>query len=208
MHYILIDDPQSFFADDLENLRNLSLNPVHLTPDREGDLPPSALIPFCSYQGKSTLGRQSPELGNVAVCDQFEPTILEGQLCYSLDNAMLKGKVKSGKLNGLFLLLDRNPYSLNITEDNVKGPNDQSFKVFIHTLAQFTAHGPGSYAMSALKKMTGTTSFMQLPEEDKVCFVHNRENCQTQKYKREVQKNCNCIPWALQTDKVGNHFNN
>ena len=137
----------------------------------------------------------------MTVCDQFEPTILEGQLCYSLDNAMLKGKVKSGKLNGLFLLLDRNPYSLNITEDNVEGPNDQSFKVFIHTLAQFTTFGPGSYAMSALKKMTGTTSFMQLPEEDKMCFVHDREDCQTQKYLEEVQKKCSCIPWALQ---IGN----
>ena len=43
--------------------RELSLHPVHLTPDKEGNIPPSALIPFCSYQGESELlGQEMPEL--------------------------------------------------------------------------------------------------------------------------------------------------
>ena len=78
-----------FCYSDANNVsRELSLHPVHLTPDKEGNLPPSALIPFCSYQGKSSLlGRELPELNNMTVCDKFQSTILEGQLCTALPNA-------------------------------------------------------------------------------------------------------------------------
>ena len=153
------------------------------------------------------LGHERPELGNVTLCDKFQPTIHEGQLCYSLDIAKLTQKpTRPGKRNGLFLLVDKSPYQVksagvSLTDER----NDQNtFKVYIHTLSQHTAYGPGTYAMSALKKMTGTTSFMQLPEEDKMCFVHDREDCQTQKYFDQVQTECKCIPWALKTDKAKN----
>ena len=84
--------------------QGLSLHPVHLTPDEEGKLPPSALVPFCSYQGDDDLlGQERPELDNLIICDKFKPTILEGQLCYSLDIVKLGEKgTKSGKNNGLF----------------------------------------------------------------------------------------------------------
>ena len=60
------------------------------------------------------------------------------------------------------------------------GKNKQeTFKVYIHTLSPFTAYGPGAFAMSTLKRMTGTTSFMELPENRKKCAVHNRQECQT-----------------------------
>ena len=188
----------------------MSLHPVHLTPDKEGNLPPSALVPFCSYQGESSLlGRELPEMDNLTVCDKFQPTILEGQICYTLDTAILKRNVtKSGKSNGLLLLLDPNPYSLNNKEVDAGGPedSDQNFMVFIQTLAQYTSSGPGSYAMTMLKKMTGTKSFKKLPEDQRKCLFHNREECQTQKYLEQVQKECFCVPWALQTKQVKRQF--
>ena len=185
--------------------RGLSLHPVHLTPDDEGNLPPSAFVPFCSYHGaRSLLGSQSHIIEKETLCDKFESKILDGQLCYSLDVAKMIGKTKTGRANGLFLLLDPNPYQLNITEENVPSSKDQSFKVIVHTLAQYTTYGSGSYAMSALKKMTGTNSFLRLPEEDKMCLVHDREDCQTQKYLKQVHTECKCIPWALKTDKNKN----
>ena len=97
--------------------------------------------------------------------------------------------------------MDPNPYQLNAIEKNVRGPRkgDQSFKVFIHTLAQFSILGPGSYGMSTLKRMTGTESFKQLPVHQKKCLVHNREECQTQKYLDQVQGECYCSLWALGT---------
>ena len=120
---------------------------------------------------------------------------------------MHKGQVyyspKHGRNNGLFLLLDPNPYQLYESEKNARESRsqEQSFKVFIHTLAQYTAFGPGSYGMSVLKKMTGTENFKQLPVKQKKCLVHNREECQTQKYLDQVQNECKCTPWALGTDQ-------
>ena len=187
--------------------RELPLHPVHLTPDKEGNLPPSALVPFCSYQGeKDFLGKQLPGVDNMTFCDKFQPTILEGQVCYTLDIARFrKFTTKAGKSNGLFLLLDPYPYHLGKTQSNADGGpknEDQSFKVFIHTLAQYTSFGPGSYVMSSLKKMTGTTGFKQLPVKQRECFVHSREECQTTQFLGKVQNECKCIPWALQTDQV------
>ena len=112
-------------------------------------------------------------MNNLTVCDKFQPTILEGQLCYTLDGSLLKkNSAKSGKSNGLFLLLDPNPYSLNNKEVKVGGSKegDKKFIVFIQTLAQHTTSGPGSYAITMLKKMTGTKSFQQLPEHQRNCI--------------------------------------
>ena len=100
--------------------------------------------------------------------------------------------------------MDPNPYQLGQANDNADGSNqgNQDFKVFIHTLAQYTTFGPGSYGMGALKRMTGTTSFKQLPDYQKNCLVHNREKCQTEKYLEQVRKECQCAPWALVSKQV------
>ena len=146
-------------------------------------------------------------MDNLTICEKFQPTILEGQLCYSLDIAKLgKKQTKSGRSNGLFLLLDPNPYHLNAIEKNVGGSKtvENSFKVFINTLAQYTTFGPGSYGLSTLKRMTGTESFKQLPDHQKKCLVHNREECQTKKYLDQVQRECSCTPWLVQTDASKN----
>ena len=186
--------------------RELSLHPVHLKPDTEGNLPPSALIPFCSYQGGHNLqGQRAPGPQNATYCDKFEPTFLEGQLCYSLNVTKFERKTtKTGKQRGLFLLLDPNPYPMKSNDGSVKAVrNDQeSFKVYIHTLAENTAFGPGAYAMHALKKMTGTPSFYLLPDSQKECQVHSRENCQTDMYSNHVKANCSCVPWALTTENI------
>ena len=63
-----------------------------------------------------------------------------------------------------------------------------------------SAYGPGTYALSNLKRMTGTESFQQLPERQRRCLVHNREMCQTKKFLDQVQSKCNCVPWALVTE--------
>ena len=201
--------PLNSIITDANNVsRELSLHPVHLTPDKEGNLPPSALVPFCFYQGeRSFLGNELPVLNNMTVCDKFHLTILEGQLCHTLDLKKHIGRehpTKSGKSNGLFLLLDPNPDQLGQANDKDVDSNqdDQNVKVFIHTLAQYTTFGPGSYGMGALKKMTGTTSFKQLPDYQKNCLVHNREECQTGKYLEQVRKECQCAPWALVSNQV------
>ena len=178
--------------------RDLVLHPVHLTPNREGQLPPSAFIPFCSYQGETNLlGEQKrPELNNLTVCDKFEPTILEGKLCYSLDiTKILKKTTRVGESNGLWILVDSDPFALNASAQM-----KPEFKVFVHTLAQYTTFGSGEYAMYSLKKMSGTDSFRQLPENQKKCHNHNREQCEANMFFGQIERNCNCVPWALVAD--------
>ena len=183
----------------------MSLHPVHLTPDdKEGNLPPSALVPFCSYQGDSNLlGERRSGSDNMTFCNKFEPTVIDGQLCYSLDVAKIEKKPsKAGKSNGLFLLVDPDPYQRNPVGRKERH-EDQSFKVYIHTLAQFTAFGPGAYAMSALKSMTGTKSFKQLDDDQKSCKVHSREKCRSLKFLDQVKSSCSCVPWPLINSNLG-----
>ena len=185
--------------------RELSLHPIHLTPDKEGNLPPSALVPFCLYQGESSiLGREVPDMDNITVCDKFQPTILDGQVCHTLDTVKLREHpTKPGKANGLLLLIDPKPYQVKHKDGAEDFKMDgKSFKVSIHTLAQYTMFGPGSYAMSTLKKTTGTSNFKDLPDHQKKCLDHNKEECQTQKYLDRVKKECKCIPWTVQTYQV------
>ena len=137
----------------------------------------------------------------MTICNKFEPIVLEGQLCYSLDLAKVRKKsTKAGKLNGLFLLLDPN----SINEMNIEGQmsEEEKFKLHIHTLAHYAASKPGTYAMSSLKKMTGTKSFKKIPENQKKCCVHNREECQTKTFLDQVWNKCRCVPWAL-VNKTG-----
>ena len=138
------------------------------------------------------LGQERPESGNLTFCNKFEPTILEGQLCYSLDVAKFKRKpTKVGKKSGLFLLIDPIP--------NVVAPrnNQELFKVYVHTLAQHTSFGHGVYSMHILKKMTGTKSFLQLQDNQKNCQVNDQELCQTKNFLEAVGEMCNCVPWPL-----------
>ena len=111
---------------------------------------------------------------------------------------------EAGKSKGLFLLVDPSPYQMQSDERSVKDERNkqQTFKVYIHTLAPFTVYGPGAFAMSTLKSMTGTESFKELPDKQKKCTVHNRVECQTEKFFSHVKANCSCVPWSLiMTDK-------
>ena len=176
--------------------RNMSLHPVHLVPDQEGQLPPSALIPFCSYQTESDLlGQERPE-ENMTVCDKFEPTVFNGQPCYSLNISKLdKQPTRKGKAGGLFLLVDSNP------GHDPDAPN--SFAMYIHTLEQYVGSEAyevlegGVYKMKNLKRMAAAESFELLSDSQKECQVHNLVECQTKRFLDKVKSNCSCIPWGL-----------
>ena len=118
-----------------------------------------------------------------------------------------KKESKAGKPDGLVLLLDPNPYSYKVNMGD-QSYEQRQLKVYVHTLAQYTAYGPGTYALSSLKRMTGTESFRELPDNQKRCRVHSREDCQTKNFLDQVWNKCQCVPWALvdgtSLSKVGN----
>lgn len=151
------------------------------------------------------------------VCSQFKPTILDGQLCFQLDLAsVLEGKLdtRAGKENGLMVIVDINEErSVQVDVNKRERSDDRSLnlaviqsdrskyaKIYIHTLAQFAGHGPGSYAITALKKMTGTTQFLQMTDDKKHCQSEVFEECKNQRYLEEGRTECGgCVPWGLET---------
>ena len=155
---------------------------------------PSALIPFCRYQYEG-LDKTSPGSWLLA-CERFEPSIINGKLCYSLKD-QLTGKPKQGKKNGLMMMIDPGQIEDN-KNDNLES---SSFELYIHTLSGFSGFSAGSYAMDSLKQMTGTPGFMSLPDHQKQCQVELFEDCQRSKFFGQLQEKCGCIPWAMAISK-------
>ena len=191
-------------------MREMSLHPPHMT-DSKGNLLPGAFIPFCAYQTQ-VLGVLETDLPFIS-CSMARPTILDGQLCYSINISNIAKEVtKSGGDNGLLILLDSGPSK---TEEEKGGndeedvhdkdnpvditPNDEktSAKVYVQTLSGFSSFGEGDYAVSALKKMKGTQGFFDFPNEVKKCQIEDQDNCRIEEYFRTVQDRCGCVPWGL-----------
>ena len=192
--------------------REVSLHPPHLI-ESHGSLTPAALIPFCAYQTNMTLLSQ-PTQDNLAfdICSGFKPTLLEGQLCYYLDLSLTDlPKTKEGVQNGLVLILDpgtklrkketqkghqQRGKSSMLNPTPVKGKS-HSAKIYLNTLSSFTDFRAGVFALSALKKMTGTKGFLNLGDESKNCRIESLEACMSKAYKKEGLNHCGCIPFAL-----------
>ena len=155
------------------------------------------------------------------ICSKFQPTLLQGQLCYSLDiNLLDKPSVKPGIENGILLLIDPGQQSndMKATADDGDGErivslnlkavsaDDNFARIYFNTLSIFSNSKAGSFSMTVLKKMTGTEGFMKLSDDRKNCASRSFEACHTERYIEEVQRLCGCVPWTLSgalTLKVG-----
>ena len=186
----------------------MSVHPAHLSSS-EQSLTASGLIPFCAYQTDvATVGQEEPDLP-FPVCSHFYPTVLEGELCYSINiTSLTKKKTKEGLKNSLFLVLDLgNPDNSQVSKTlkldlksfnlELESKQSTSAKIYLNTLARFTSFKSGSYAISALKRMTGTDNFLELPVGQKKCQIETFEACWTKMYVESVQSQCGCVPWAL-----------
>ena len=147
------------------------------------------------------MGKEIKELGIVA-CDKFQPIALEGQRCFSLDlrNVEDVNKSMTGKTSGLTLVLDPNTLE-----------TDMFARIYLHTLSPFTDFRNGSYAMSVLKKMTGTKGFLKNADEGETCQIEEFEKCNTREYVGLVSDKCQCTLWALNngnSQQVHNFFLN
>ena len=176
-------------SDLIDATPDVSLYPPHLV-DSQGRNLPAALIPFCSYQGDSTSIGRSVENLSFKVCDKFQPTVLSGQLCYSIDvGNFTKARPKAGKAAGLTLLLDH----ANQNNRNVVDP----FKIILGTLDGFSDSLDGSYRMATVKKMVGTRSFMALSDRDKKCQKEAYQSCHIRRFLDRIKRKYSCVPWAL-----------
>ena len=201
-----------YFLGSVVTANEVSLHPPHLI-DTSGSLTPAALIPFCAYQTNTNLMGQTRQGLPFTACSQFKPTILEGKMCYSVNLTSLDTeKTKPGKWAGLVFLLDigmqitgetqhyetsENPFAMASSQYDAR-----SARIYLNTLSSFTDYRAGSYALTALKKITGTHRFLKQIDDEKECNIETLEDCQAKHYIYRVQEKCGCVPWALSSALV------
>ena len=188
----------------------MSNHPVAIY-DEQGQIQPSAFIPFCSF-GAKMIGSKVPNM-TFPVCNISKPTVYEGRLCYEVLVGKRSGQtVFEGKESGLMLLIDVNSEKSIDTktqdEDNgeksvtdvylgrAQMKNKNLASIHIGTLAQYTGHGPGDYALTAIKQMRGTKHFLAWPHEKRDCALEEYEKCQMKGF-LETSMKCGCSPFQL-----------
>ena len=78
---------------------------------------------------------------------------------------------------------------MSLYTENI-GDQTNSARIYINTLSSINNFRAGSYALTDLKKMSGTTSFLDLPLAKNPCHIGPVKDCQTQKCAVEVQMKC------------------
>ena len=186
-------------------------HPPHIM-DKNNQVSASAFIPFCLYQSHpikvSGIEMETIEPNiSFPACSSFEATVVEGQLCYKLDLQLGSGE---GKKNELIMMLDYNQH-LSIRQRTKTSDIDSgSFylntldrglteaKIQIKTLSRRTNFGGGSYKMTAVKRMTANSDFLEMSSEERHCEVEEYEDCRT----RRLFEACKCVPWEISGYKV------
>ena len=89
---------------------------------------PTALIPFCQFQGSmSAMGDIKPNF-SAPVCSSFQPKIREDQLCYTVDPNIYK----IDKKLELTLLLDYNEErEISLYEDNKENKHENHLSLTV-----------------------------------------------------------------------------
>ena len=181
--------------------------------DKEQNISPSALIPFCSF-GAKMIGSKAQNM-TFPVCDIFEPTVFQGRLCYQAEPKKSFGQqVFEGKKSGLMMLIDvnqersidvqhsqkENDASASYELDVYLGRNQKSKRnvasIHLGTLARYEGHGPGDYRLTTIKQMTGTKNFLAWPLNKRDCSLEKYEKCQMRAFIAETMK-CGCSPFQL-----------
>ena len=118
-----------------KKVHKLINHPVHIIDD-EGNLSPSALIPFCDFGGQNLTTGVEVDGFNLPVCNSFKAKVLNDQLCYEVDpnKYMNKTFLSAEEYNlslrhGVTLYIDTN-------EDRQTTSKNTEFMIYINTLGR------------------------------------------------------------------------
>ena len=93
--------------------------------DEDGNLSPSALIPFCDIGGNMSAMGVMIDNFDVPVCNSFKAKLVKDQLCYEVDpNNYIPSNRKDASYLDLMLLIDFNEdrqIDLNGKDDTLAG---------------------------------------------------------------------------------------
>ena len=112
-------------------------HPVHIV-DVDGNLSPTALIPFCEFGGNMSVMGTKIDQFNVPVCSSFRPKILQEQLCYTVDPNMYKRYVdeKNVELSlGLFINYNEDR-ELSLENDKISLSDDENYIIIVETIGE------------------------------------------------------------------------
>ena len=129
-----------------KNIQKVTNHPVHIQ-DEDGDLSPTALIPFCEFGGNMSVVGVKIDQFDSPVCDSFRVKTLNDQLCYEVDLNLYEDQVdKTEALKyGLVMLIDNNEDrrgNLEIVKDNFLQEESHLIQHFRKSdiLEKFTIH--------------------------------------------------------------------
>ena len=93
---------------DMQQLQKITNHPVHII-DENGELSPSAFIPFCQFGKNMSIMNVKLDLFSMPVCTHFKDKIFYDQLCYEVDVNRFQDKFTEQDLKlGLSMLVDTN----------------------------------------------------------------------------------------------------
>ena len=130
---------------DKTSLQTLINHPVHIR-DRDGNLMPSAFIPFCSFGNE--IGAMGIKIDgfDIPVCNSFKKKVLNDALCYEIDLEKFKdsSNINEQLQTGLVLVLDFNEdhqlhydYTKNESKELkfVEKDDTESARIYLDTLS-------------------------------------------------------------------------
>ena len=97
--------------------------------DQNGQMSPSAFIPFCDFGGNaSSLGKMI-EPYDIPVCNSFQPKVRNDQLCYEVDLDTYKSNDNIEEIlkSGLVFFMDYNEDRQIILDESVQTTNHSRF---------------------------------------------------------------------------------
>ena len=200
----------------LPEYEKMSTYPAHLM-SKQGQLLPSALIPYCSFSTKMLDLGERVENFTYPLCTAFTPTLHNGQVCYELDTDKIKNAITPANNGGLVLLLDMGKErSVTVrkkyTEDQHERRSDDKLvlgkdlslgqvdtgQLYIHTLQPYTfqLHHDTNFVLTSLKAMTGTNNFLALSNGKKGCSVEPFEQCKVTQLRKISDSKCECVHYG------------
>ena len=112
-----------------KKVQKLINHPVHII-DEKNNLSPSAMIPFCEFEGNMSIMGTRIKKFDVPVCSSFQAKILNDQLCYEVDPNRYKMYLNPNEIRqGLKLYIDTN-------NDRQTTSEDSDFMIYLDTLGK------------------------------------------------------------------------
>ena len=125
---------QQYLSVGTKELNKVSNHPVHIH-GLDGQLSPTALIPFCTFGGNMSIMGIKINQFSVPVCNSFRPKIMRDQLCYTVDPNEYRKYLNAKDELSLSLYVNYNE-DRQIHSDNSSSSSEERF-IIIETIGKY-----------------------------------------------------------------------